>query len=453
MSETNGAGRDRINLAALLSILLGVVIVTIDISLTSTAIPAIAHGLGVSATHTIRIINVYYLVVIAALLPLAALGEIHGHRKIFFAGLGVFALGSLASGLAGSLPVLMAARGLLGLGSAAVAATTPALIRSLYPPARLGRGLGLYAMSAGIALTAGPTVASAILSVVDWPWLFLLNAPVALVSVLLALKGLPPTARNVRPFDTVSGLLCAAMFACLLYAIASMAHAGWPVVLAAFAGSVVCGAWLQRREAGQAAPILSLDLFRIRLFTLSAATSVCAFAIQGLVFVVLPFLFHYKLGYSLVQAGFLITPWPATLALMTLVAPPLADRIATGILGCIGLGIVAVGLAFLALLPPDAGVLDIGWRLVLCGVGFGFFQSPNMIALMSSAPHDRSGGAGGILAASRLLGQSIGAASVAFCLSTWPTRGIEAAIWLGAAFAILGSGVSLMRVKSGTWRS
>jgi DHA2 family multidrug resistance protein-like MFS transporter len=122
-------------------------------------------------------------------------------------------------------------------------------------------------------------------------------------------------------------------------------------------------------------------------------------------------------------------------------------------LGSIGLAIVAVGLAFLAILPPDAGVLDIAWRLVVCGVGFGFFQSPNMMALMSSAPHNRSGGAGGILAASRLLGQSIGAAAVAFCLSTWPARGIEAAIWLGALFAVLGSGVSLTRMKTGELRA
>lgn len=436
------------NIAALFAVMLGVVIITLDISLTSTAVPAIAEGIGASPANTIWIINTYYLAVIATLLPLAALGEIYGHRRIFFAGLGVFALGSLASGLAESLPALMASRGLLGFGSAAVSATTPALVRVLYPPARLAHGLGLYAMVAGIAFTIGPTAASAILSIVDWPWLFLANVPFALLAVVMAYKSLPPTEHNVRPFDKISALLCACMFACLLYGIAGMAHLGWQTVVLAFCGSAFCGYWLRRREASQASPILAVDLFQIRLFTLSAATSLCAFAVQGLMFVVLPFLFHFRLGYSQVEAGFLITPLPAVLACMTLIAPHLVNRVSPGILGGAGLTVLAVGLALLTTLSIDAGIPDIVWRLMVCGVGFGLFQSPNMVALMSSAPRHRSGGAGGILATSRLLGQAIGAASVAFCLSMWPSHGIETAVWFGVGMAIVGSGISFLRATS-----
>src|SRR5690606_33745662 len=160
----------------------------------------------------------------------------------------------------------------------------------------------------------------------------------------------------------------------------------------AFSVSAVCGYCLRRREAGIAAPILAADLFQIRLFMLSAATAMCAFAVQGLVFVMLPFLFQFQLGYSQVQAGFLITPWPATLAFMTLIAPPLVNRISPGTLGGVGLMILAVGLALLTTLSAPASVHDIAWRLILCGVGFGLFQSPNMVALMSSAPRHRSGG-------------------------------------------------------------
>jgi hypothetical protein len=180
--------------------------------------------------------------------------------------------------------------------------------------------------------------------VADWPWLFLTNAPVALLAVALAVKGLPATARNVRAFDATAALLCAALFACLLFAIAGFAHLGWRPAAAALAASALCGYALHRREAGRTAPILALDLFRIPLFSLSAATSLCAFAIQGLVFVVLPFLFRFELGYSQVEAGYLITPWPATLAFMTLIAAPLANRIAPGILGCVGLVLVGAGL-------------------------------------------------------------------------------------------------------------
>lgn len=436
----------RMNVTALIALMLGVAIITLDISLTSTAVPAIALGLDVPAATTIWIINIYYLAVIAALLPLAALGEIYGHRRVFLIGLLVFAAGSLASGLSDSLWALMTGRALLGLGSAAVSATTPALIRTLYPPARLARGLGLYAMIVGIAFTVGPTATSAILSVAGWPWLFLPSVPVALIAFGLSIVGLPATDRNVRPFDAASALLCAAMFACLLFAIAGLAHLGWLPVIFAFTLALVFGYGLRRREAGRAAPILALDLFRIPLFTLSAATSICAFAVQGLVFVVLPFLFTFGMGFTLVEAGLLITPWPAALAFMTLVAAPLAERIAPGVLGCAGLMILAIGLGLLATMPVSASVFDISWRLFLCGVGFGFFQSPNMVALMSSAPLARSGGAGGILATSRLLGQSIGAAAVAFSLSMWPQTGVTVAIWLGAALAVLGGIISALRL-------
>lgn len=432
--------------AGLLAVLSGVVIVTLDISLTSTAIPSIAQSLGLSPASTIWIVNIYYLAVVAGLLPLGALGEIRGHRGVFVAGLCTFAAGAAACGLAGSLGTLMAGRALLGVGSAAVSATTPALIRTLYPPARLNQGLGLYAMVVGLALAFGPTAASAVLAVAPWPWLYLSMCPIALLAMGLALRGLPPTARSDRPFDAASAALCAAMFACLLLAIAGLAHLTWTTVLPVSLACFAFAALLVRREAGQAAPILAFDLFRIPYFALSAATSACAFSIQGLVFVVLPLLLHFQLGYSQVEVGLLILPWPLTLALMTLIAAPLSRKVSPGVLGCGGLLVVALGLVSLATLHGHATPTEIAVRLVACGIGFGFFQSPNMLALMSSAPAHRSGGAGGVLAASRLLGQAIGAAAVAFCLSHWPGNGTVIALWLGVAMALAGSVVSLCRL-------
>lgn len=440
-------GSEKIPLLALLAVQLGVTIVTLDTSLVSTALPTIAAGIDVDPASTIWIVNIYYLSVVAVLLPLAALGEIYGHRRIFFTGLMVFAIGSFACGLSVSLPTLVIARAILGIGAAAVAATTPALIRLLYPPSRLGRGLGLYALVVGVAFSVGPTVASMILSIASWRWLFLTNVPLALLTFALARRDLPATERNIRPFDGLSALLCAGMFASLLFGIASVAHrGGWQVATIALFVAAVFGYGLRRCEAGKTAPILAVDLFRIPLFALSSLTSICAFTIQGLIFIVLPFLFQFKLGYTQVEAGFLITPWPVTLAVMTLVAAPLGDRIQPGLLGGGGLFVVALGLASLTMLSSSASASDIAWRLILCGIGFGFFQTPNMKAIMSSAPRERSGGASGILAASRLIGQSLGAAIVAICLSISPAGGIETAIWIGSAIAAAGSVVSFARL-------
>ena len=183
---------------ALLALQAGVGVVTIDISLTSTALPSIAAALGTSPAAAIWIVNAYYLAVVAALLPMGALGEIHGHGRVFRAGLVAFAAGSLACGLAWSLPSLAAARAISGIGAAAVAATTPALVRALYPPERLGRGLGLYALVVGVALAAGPMAASAILALAQWPWLFLAGLPVVLAVLAAPSRILPPTERSAR---------------------------------------------------------------------------------------------------------------------------------------------------------------------------------------------------------------------------------------------------------------
>jgi DHA2 family multidrug resistance protein-like MFS transporter len=433
----------------MLAVLLGVAITTLDVSLTSTALPAIAARIGAAPADTIWVVNVYYLSVVAALSPLAALGEIHGHRRIFLAGLGVFALGAIACSLSSSLPALMAGRAVVGLGSAAVSATTPALVRTIYPPRLLARGLGVYALVVGVAITAGPTVTSIILAIGDWRWLFIVSAPPALLACLLAARGLPDTDRNHRRFDTLSALLCAAAFGCLLFGIAGVGRLGPHWVVAAIIVGVTCGYALRRRESGQHAPIFAVDLFRIPAFSLSAATSICAFTVQGVAFVGLPFLFQSKMGYSQVEAGLLLTSWPAALVITTLVAPRLAERVAPAILGGAGLLVAAASLGSLALLPASAHSADIVVRLALSGVGFGFFQSPNMLALMRSAPVERSGGASGLLATSRLFGQSMGAATVAICLSLLAPNGLSTAIGLGAAIAIIGSGVSFSRLLPG----
>jgi DHA2 family multidrug resistance protein-like MFS transporter len=326
------------NTKALIALMLSVAMVTIDISMTSTAVPAIASGLASSPAQTIWVINIYYLAVVASLLPLGALGEIMGHRRVFLTGLGVFLLGAVASGLSDSLTALMAARGLQGIGSAAISATTPALIKTLYPADKLGRGLGLYAMVVGVAFTAGPTLVSAVLSVTDWHWLYLGTVPLISLALILSILGVPNTPRAQRAFDPVAAVLCALMFAALLTALSSLGHLKLLLLSLGLLGTVVFGYGLARREAGKPAPILALDLFRTRLFALSSVTSITAFVVQALVFVVLPLLFTINLGFSEVQAGLLITPWPAALVITNGISGRLSEHIKPGILGAVGMG-------------------------------------------------------------------------------------------------------------------
>jgi DHA2 family multidrug resistance protein-like MFS transporter len=192
--------------------------------------------------------------------------------------------------------------------------------------------------------------------------------------------------------------------------------------------------------------MLPLDLFRRPLFALSAFTAMGSFAAQGLAFVALPFYFQGALGRTEVETGLLMTPWAVVVAVMAPIAGRLSDRYPAAILGGIGLAMLSLGLVLLALLQPDATVWTIGWRMALCGAGFGFYQSPNLKALMTSAPPERSGGASAIVATARLMGQTTGAALAALCFGLSAVHGSGLALALAAAFAAVASLVSFTRL-------
>jgi len=184
------------------------------------------------------------------------------------------------------------------------------------------------------------------------------------------------------------------------------------------------------------------------MFALSSLTALCSFAAQGLAFVALPFYFQTVLGLSAVETGLLLTPWPLMTAIAAPIAGPLSDRFPPAILGGVGLAVFGLGLALTAALPGHPGTTGIVWRMMICGAGFGFFQSPNLRAIMSSAPPERSGGASGIVATSRLVGQATGAALVAFCFGISMRHGPSLALATAAVFAAAGSVVSFSRLAA-----
>ena len=435
-------------LGALVAVMLAVCMASLDTAIANTALPTIARDLQASEAGSIWVISGYQLAMVAGLLPAAALGEILGHRRVYIVGLAVFTLASLASGLAPSLPLLVATRILQGLGAAGVMSVNGALLRFIYPSHMLGRGLGLNAMVVGLSFAGGPTVASAILLLGSWHWLFLINFPIGILAGMLALRGLPDTTRARHGFDGMAALLCALALGLFVLASNELAHgAPWPRV-ALEGGLAAASLWLlMRRQAGHPAPILAVDLLRRPLFALSAATAVCAFAAQALAFVSLPFLFQSVLGYTQVQTGFLITPWPVVVAFMAPIAGRLSDSYPAGMLGGVGLAMLALGMVLLALMPADPSVWDISWRMAICGAGFGFFQSPNLRAIMTSAPASRAGGASGMIGTVRLLGQASGAAMVAACFNISTTHGAIAALWLGGLCAGLACIASFARLR------
>jgi DHA2 family multidrug resistance protein-like MFS transporter len=433
---------------SMLAIALGITVAVLDSSVANIALPAITRQLHAAPAAAVWVVNAYQLVIVVSLLPLASLGERVGYRRVYMAGLVVFTAGSLACALSHSLPVLIAARAAQGLGGAGIMSVNGALVRFTYPTALLGRGLGLNALVVSGAAVMGPTIAAAVLSVASWEWLFAINVPIGMLNLGLAARALPYSERAAYRFDWTSAALNAVMFGLFFLGVDALTQ-GHGNRLAAWCEVVVvvgAGLVLFRRGARTAAPLIPVDLLKIPVFGLSVVASVCAFTAQMLSFVALPFYFEYSLHFGQAQTGLLMTPWPVGLGIMAPVAGRLSDRMPAAVLGGIGMAVLALGLALLAMLPAHADAAAIVWRMAVCGVGFGFFQSPNNRTMLTSAPRLRAGAAGGMLATARLTGMTIGATLAALVFHLAPGGAEPVELFVATGCAVAAGGASLLRL-------
>jgi DHA2 family multidrug resistance protein-like MFS transporter len=431
---------------SVVSIWLALTMAVLDGAIANVALPVIAHQLGATPAASVWVINAYQLTITVLLLPLAALGDRIGYKCIYIPGLALFTIGSVGCAAGGTLTLLIAARVFQGVGAACIMSMNAALVRATYPADMLGRGIGYNAMVLSMSAAIGPTLAALILSIASWQWLFLINLPIGIVAILIGRKSLPDPHGHGNPFDWPSALLSAAMMGLIVFGAETFARVSSVAGFALVGAGLVAGAALVWRERGEKNPLMPVDLLKIPIFTLSISTSVVSFAAQMLAYVAIPFLLQTVLGRSVFATGLLMTPWPIAVGIAAPFAGRLADRISAGLLGGIGLAIFAIGLFFLSRLGASPDNFDIAWRMAVCGLGFGLFQSPNNRTIVSAAPKPRSGAAGGMLATARLLGQTTGAVAVGVAFHLAGVR-ITPHLLLAASIAALAAaGISLLRM-------
>ena len=435
---------------AILTIALGIAIAVIDGAIANVALPTISRELNASPAESIWIVNAYQLAIVISLLSLAFLGDMVGYRRVYKWGLVLFTATSLFCALSDSLTMLTIARILQGFGGAALMSVNTALIRIIYPQRYLGRGMGINSLVVAVSSAAGPTVAAAILSVASWRWLFLINVPIGIIALMLAMRFLPANQQKntAQKFDIPSAIMNALTFGLLISLLSGFAQGqNHMQLLAELVLLLIIGTAFIRRQLHLPVPLLPVDLLRIPIFALSMCTSICSFCAQMLAMVSLPFFLQSVLERSEVATGLLLTPWPLATMIMAPVAGRLIERIHAGLLGAVGLAVFATGLFALALLPESPTDLDIIWRMMLCGAGFGLFQSPNNHTIIPSAPRNRSGGASGMLGTARLLGQTSGAALVALMFNLFSSHGTHVSLLLAGCFATVAMIVSALRIR------
>lgn len=435
---------------ATLAILLGTFMGVLDGSIANVALPSIAADLHSQPAHAVWVVNSYQLALTVAVFPLAALGERVGFTRVFQTGMVIFTLSSVLCALAPSMPLLIAARVLQGAGGACMATIVPALLRAIYPPKQLGRGVAYLALTVALSAAMGPTVAAGILSVAEWRWLFGVNLPIGIVGVLLVARALPRQDGVDRPFDIAGSILSALALALLIVGVGGLGNRkATAISIAEIAGAVIAGVALIRHQRGKPAPLVPLDLLQIPMLRLSAGTSVCSYTAQTMSLLALPFLLVSQMGHSPSATGLLMTPWPLVIVVVAPLAGWLSDRYRPDAIGTIGLAILSTGLAVLAMVPKDAASADIVWRVAVCGVGFGLFQTPNNRLLITCAPKERSGAAGGLMTMARMIGMTLGAALATILLDLEGTAGAATALVVASVAAGGGFVVSLLRLRRG----
>lgn len=432
--------------AAIAAVLASMSLVVLDAGMATIALPALARELHVAPAEAVLVVTAYQTALVMALLPCAALGERYGPRRVLQAGVALFVAASVLCAAAPSLPWLVAARFVQGLGGSAVMALGVAMLRASVPAERFGAAVGWNALTVALSSAAAPTLGALVIDRLGWPWLFLIHLPVGLAA-LAASRALPAVPGRPAPLDATSMLLNGGAFALLVLGAEALPRS--PAVAAVLLGAgLLALTILVRRERPKASPLVPLDLLRAQPFRLSVIASVCCFTGQAAGMLALAFHLQHDLGLSPLAAGLCMSPWPLAVAATSTLAGRLSDRLPTAWLCALGGAVLALALILSAIWPARNVLLMV--FAAACGLGFGLFQTPNNRNMFLAAPPERSEAAGGMQGTARLTGQTAGAVLMTLLFVVAPVAAApRIGLAIGGLFALLAGLVSLRRALVG----
>ncbi|MET9734661.1 MFS transporter [Streptomyces sp. NPDC006458] len=412
----------------LLAVCLGTFMLLVDVTIVSVALPSMTDSLDTSFTSLQWVVDVYVLVLAALLMALGSLSDIKGSRRVYLAGLAVFAVASLACGLANSSEMLIAARAVQGLGASAMFATNTALLAGNYEGRDRGIAFGLWGAVNGAAAAAGPIIGGLLTEHLNWRWIFLVNLPVAAVALFLGAKHLAGAATRPQSRLDLPGTLTFTLASTLLiYGLIRAGEDGWTATgtLLLFGGTVAALLLFVLVERGKRDPMLDLGLMRSPSFggLMFGAAVFSAAAFANLVFVSV--WAQSVLDLSPVKAGLILTP----LSGMSFVAAGLAGRFLSNMPPHIPIGggllLIGAGSLLEMMVTGSSGWTALLPGFIVTGIGVGIASPILASAALASAPADRAGMAGGAANTFRQLGFALGIPAVAAIVSATVTTRLE----------------------------
>jgi EmrB/QacA subfamily drug resistance transporter len=422
--------------------------VSLDSLVVVTALPAIHQSVGGAIGTLEWAVNAYGLTFAAGIITAAAIGERLGRRRVYVAGLAVFTLASAACAVAPNAQLLITARAVQGLGSAAVTPLALTILAAAFPAERRGAVVGIFGGIAGLAIAGGPLVGGAVTQGLDWHWIFWINVPIGVLAVLGSLAFLPggqPAERpgTTAPLDLPGAVLAAGGAALLAWGLVRSGGSGWgdPLGLAGMLGGLAVLAAFVGWEWRATAPMLPLRLFRNRTFTAGNVAGFMSFgAIMSAAFLTAQY-FQLGLGYSPLATGLRLLPWTATPMLVAPAAGALADRIGTRPLLVTGLSLQAGGLAWVALLTSSGstGYGNYVLPFVLAGIGISMSIPAVPTAVLGAVPAADVGRASGVNNTMQRFGGAFGVALVSAVFAAHGHLGSAASFTVGYRPAMIGS--------------
>ena len=391
----------------------GTFMATLDGSIVNISLPTIAQAFGVGVSDIEWVVVSYLLTIGTLLLAFGRLGDLLGYKKVYIGGFVLFTVAGGLCGAAQNVGELTVLRIFQGLGGGMIQAMGPAIVTSAFPPYERGKALGFNAISVSVGLTLGPTLGGIIADGLSWRWIFFVNVPVGIFGILWAWRILSDVRREVSErFDFVGAILVGGALFTLLLALVKGEDWGWSSlsIIGLLSAFVLLGIAFVASESRLAQPLYDLRLFAIRPYTAGNVSLLVAFTSLFVAIFLMPFFLESGQGFSVLEAGLLLTPLP----LATLVVAPfsgsLSDKIGPRLLATSGLVITAFGLLSLTQLQADSSPWNIVWRLIIIGLGQGLFNSPNNSSILGSVPKPWLGLASGTVAQMRVTGQVLGVA-------------------------------------------
>jgi EmrB/QacA subfamily drug resistance transporter len=378
------------------------------------SLPTVAEVFHTDLSYIQWVLLVYDLAVIGLVLTFGRLGDLFGRRRIYVAGFILFSLGSALSGLSQSLAQLIGFRILQGIGGAMIVANGRAIASLVVPASERGRALGLTSTAFHIGYMTGPTLGGLIIDTIGWRWLFHINAPLGLVSAYFAwkvLKDRPQSGQTVR-VDLPGAALLFLANTVFVYTMNQMPHLGFrhPLVGSLLVVSAITLFLFIRTELRAQDPILSLSLFRSRLFTAANLSLFFITCTQSAISVLLPFYLQNLIGFSAAQMGWILIANSIVIIIVAPVAGWLSDRFGSRLLCSVGSALIVLGQFLIGNLTLQSSVLQMVLPQVLTGLGWAIFNSPNQSAILGAVPRDKVGAASGMTVTTARVGGAFGIA-------------------------------------------